>query len=319
MAGSSPSNGRSAEHSPVQVVVVGSLNMDLVVRVERLPRPGETIAGEHFSTIPGGKGANQAAAVARLGARSAMIGRVGDDAFGDQLRRSLVGFGVDVAHVAVTSECSSGVAVIGVERSGENAITIVAGANGSLTAADVEDVEEAIAGAAVLLVQLEVPLKTVAAAVALARRHGVATVLDPAPVPAGGLPAELFTVDVLSPNQSEAEQLTGIAAADLAGADRAARELLRRGAGRVVLKLGPEGALIVDGEGPSQHVAAFAADVVDTTAAGDAFTAAVAVGLAEGMPLVAAVRFGCAAGALATTVFGAQPAMPARHRVDALL
>jgi ribokinase len=301
------------------VVVVGSVNMDLVVRVPHLPGPGQTLAADGLETIPGGKGANQAVAAARLGARVTMIGRVGDDAFGPRLRAGLEGEGVAVDHLLTTAGCSSGIALIGVETSGENAIIIVAGANGRLSPLDVQERESVIASADVLLVQLEVPSETVAAAVAVARRHGVRVILDPAPAPRGPLPEGLRAVDVLTPNQTEAQGLTGIGADDVSGARRAAALLLQSGARSVVVKLGALGALVSEGEGPGVCVPTPRVEAVDTTAAGDAFTAALAVGLAEGLPLPVAARLGCAAGTLAVTRFGAQPAMPTRAEVEAFL
>jgi len=294
------------------IVVIGSINMDLVARMARLPRPGETVQGDNFQTIPGGKGANQAVAAARLGARVTMIGRVGDDSFGKTLRRSLAEYGVSTEHVLVTEGCSSGVALIGVEATGANSITVVAGANGRLTPHDVESRADVIAAADALIVQLETPLDTVAAAIRIAREAGVRTILDPAPAPSGPLSSELLAVEILSPNQTEAEALTGIAVHDVASARTAACRLRELGAKAVVLKLGELGAFVLDEAGREEHVPARAAGVVDTTAAGDAFTAGLAVALAEGRSLPDAARFGCAAGTLACTKFGAQPAMPSR-------
>lgn len=305
--------------NPPHVVVVGSINMDLVVRVPRLPRPGETLPAHDLQTIPGGKGANQAVAAARLGARVTMVGRLGDDAFGPRLRAGLESAGVSTEHVRVTDGCSSGVAVIAVEERGENAILLVAGANGRLTPDDVRAAEAVFQQADALLVQLEVPVETVEAAVILARRHGVRVVLDPAPAPTGPLPKSLCEVDVLTPNQTEAEALTGIAVINAAQAEHAARLLRDRGARNVVIKLGEQGALLCDLEGLTEAVPACRVQVVDTTAAGDAFTAALAVGLCEGRLLKEAVRLGCAAGTLATTRAGAQPAMPTRQEVERLL
>jgi ribokinase len=302
-----------------RIVVVGSLNMDLVVRVPQLPRPGETVAGRDFVQVPGGKGANQAVAAAKLGAEVTMIGRVGDDVFGQQLMESLASHGVDTRLVEATPGATSGLALICVEDSGQNAITVVGGANAQLTPADVGRHEAAIAAANALLVQLEVPLDVVLAAVAIARRQGVLTTLDPAPAPTMPLPAELFAVDVLSPNQSEAEALTGIAVNSPSDAVRAAGVLHQRGASRVVIKLGEQGALASDGNGIVAHVSAPSVAAIDTTAAGDAFTAALAVALIEGRTLAETTRFACAAGSLATTRRGAQDAMPTRDEVNRLL
>jgi ribokinase len=301
-----------------RIVVVGSLNMDLVVRVSRLPRPGETAVGRDFSQVPGGKGANQAVAAALLGADVLLIGRVGDDAYGRLLVQLLQSRGVDASRVLMTSGTTSGLALIGVEDSGQNAITIVGGANALVSPDDVAHCQAAIAGADALLVQLEVPLETVASAITIAKRHNVLTVLDPAPAPAMRLPAELLAADVLSPNQIEAEALTGVAVASPADAQRAARLLHERGAGRVVIKLGEQGAWASENGGPFSHAPAPPVQAIDTTAAGDAFTAALAIGLVEGRSLAEATRWACAAGSLATTRRGAQDAMPTRAEVDAL-
>lgn len=298
------------------VVIVGSVNMDLVARMPRLPRPGETLQGDSFQTIPGGKGANQAVAAARLGARVTMIGRVGDDGFGEDLRKSLQSSGVITDHVMTTQQCSSGVALIGVDSAGANSIVVIGGANSCLTPADIESLSNVIAAADVLVVQLETPVDTVATALRIARQYHVKTILDPAPAPSGKLPEELNTVDVISPNQTEAEALTGVVVSDIDSAQEAARRLLKNGAADVVMKLGELGALVCNRAGETHHVPATKANIVDTTAAGDAFTAGMAVALAEGQGLVAAARFGCAAGTLACTVFGAQPAMPGREAVE---
>lgn len=301
------------------IVVVGSINLDLVSRVTRLPRPGETVHGQTLSRFPGGKGANQAVAAARLGARCTMIGRVGDDPFGPGLIASLAEAGVCTDRVAVTADCSSGVALIGVEDSGQNAITIVGGANARLSPEDVAQHADAIANADALLVQLEVPLATVEAALAVARRAGVRTILDPAPAPDGPLPAACLDVDLLSPNQSEAEALTGLPVPDAGSAAAVAERLQEQGARAVALKLGEHGALWLDADGSSRLVPTARVDVVDTTAAGDAFTAALAVALARGDDPMTATRFACAAGTLATTRPGAQAAMPTHDDVQRFL
>ncbi len=301
-----------------RIVVVGSINRDLVARVPQLPRPGETVLGTAFHEVPGGKGANQAVAAARLGADVTMIGRVGDDAFGERLLKSLRLHGVRTDAVQSTADCPTGLALIGVDDTGQNAITVIGGANQRLSPDDVQAHQAAIAHAHALLVQLEVPLATVTAAVAMARQHGVLTVLDPAPAPKVELPAELFDVDVLSPNQAEAEELTGVTVASVADAFHAARKLHERSARRVVIKLGDQGALASESGSEPVHVPAPRVHVVDTTAAGDAFTAALAWALLEGLSLAEATRFACAAGTLATTRPGAQDAMPSRQDVAEL-
>lgn len=298
------------------VVVVGSINLDLVVRTERLPQAGETCVGRDFQTFPGGKGANQAVAAARLGARSVMIGALGDDAFGRRLRGGLRQEGVSTRWVSTCPGAASGVAVIGVEDSGQNAITVAPGANHALRPADVKALESVVAGASVVLLQLEIPLATAVAAVALARRVGVPVILDPAPMPDGGLPSRLGRGTVLSPNQSEVSRLTGMPCQrpeDFHGSAVAARECT--GAAVVVLKLGDQGAYLLEGD-RGRHFPAFRVRARDTTAAGDAFTAALAVRWAEGASLEEAVRFANGAGALAASRPGAQSAMPTRAEVD---
>ena len=305
--------------SAFHIVVVGSINMDLVARMARLPRPGETVHGRDFQTIRGGKGANQAVAVARLGVRVTLIGRVGEDSFGEALLRSLAGHGVVTEQVLVTPNCSSGVALIGVDEDGANSITVVAGANGRLTVQDIESRAAIIQSADALIVQLETPLDTVTAAIRIARQAGVRTILDPAPAPSLPLPSEVMSVDVISPNQTEAELLTGIVVDDLASAERAARRLRELGAREVALKLGHWGAMICTNEGRVEHLPATEVDVVDTTAAGDAFTAALTVALVEGCSLFDAVRFGSGAGTLACLTLGAQTAMPSRAELNGFL
>lgn len=291
--------------------------MDLVARMKRLPRPGETVLGSSFQTIPGGKGANQAVAAARLGASVVLIGRVGCDSFGEILRTNLIDAGVATDHVLDTPDVSSGVALIGVDDSGANSITVVAGANARLVGEVIESRETAIAGAQALIVQLETPLEAVATAIRLAQKHGVTTVLDPAPAPHEPLPRSLMSVDIISPNQTEAEVLTSVVVRDWNSAKKSARELQLQGARNVVLKMGELGALVCLADGTCHQVEARTASVVDTTAAGDAFTAALTVALCEGKSLAIAAEFATAAGTLACTRFGAQPAMPTRAELDA--
>jgi len=300
----------------VAIVVFGSINMDLVVRTPRLPTPGETLTGHTFFTAPGGKGANQAVACARLGAPTRMVGRVGDDLFGEQLRASLRSFGVQDDGV-LTTPGPSGVALIAVDDLAENTIVIVPGANGSVSIADIPRLEAVLDGARILLVQLEVPIETVVAAARAAHTRGVTVILDPAP--ALPLPDELYALaDIITPNEHEAATLTGIAVRDDQGAIAAARALIARGARRVALKLGARGALTADAEG-EQFWSPFTVTPVDTVAAGDAFNGGLAVALSEGRSFNEAIRWGLAAGALSVTRHGAQPSMPERNEVLTLL
>jgi ribokinase len=298
------------------VVVFGSLNMDLVIQAPRHPRPGETITGGPFSIIPGGKGANQAVAAARLGGQVSMIGAVGADAFGDALIANLQAAGVNAGRVDRSAE-ATGVALITVAGAGENSIVIAPGANGTVSALTARESESVIASADALLLQLEVPLSAVLAAAQTASHHGVPVILNPAP--ARPLPAELLChVSYLIPNEHEAALLTGLPADSFEEIARAATTLRQMGVGQVVVTLGERGALALTDEEPV-IVPSFPVQAVDTTAAGDAFVAAFAVALTEGRLLVEAVRWGCAAGALACTVLGAQPSLPMREAVEKLL
>jgi ribokinase len=304
------------------LVVVGSLNMDFVVGVERLPAPGETVLGGNFQMIPGGKGANQACAAGKLGApRIAvrMVGRVGYDVFAGQLKSSLSAAGVDVNAVHATEAQPTGVAFIWVERSGQNSIVVAPGANGQLLSSDVEAMRNTFRGASFALFQLETPLDTVRGALALAREEGAQTILDPAP--AQPLSREMLSlVDVLTPNETEAQILLGRdpgrVTPDEAPALTAA--LRNAGARSVVLKLGDQGAYYDDGT-IRLLVPAFEVPVCDTTAAGDTFNGALAVALAEGNRIERALRFANAAAALSVTRLGAQASIPARAEVDDFL
>jgi ribokinase len=300
------------------IVVVGSLNMDFVVQVGTLPRPGETVQGSAFATIPGGKGANQGCAAGRLGGRARMVGRVGDDVFGRQLVESLELAAVDASAVDVTADTPTGVALIAVESGGQNQIVVAPGANGRLTPDDVARGLRGLAGGLVLL-QLESPLETVERAARVGRESGASVVLDPAPARelSDGL---LSYVSYLTPNESEAAALLGRRqdALPLTEAPEVARALRARGPRTVILKLGAQGAYVDDGSG-GRHFPAPRVDAVDATAAGDTFNGALAVALAEGRPLPDAVAFANAAAALSVTRHGAQASIPTRSEVDAKL
>jgi ribokinase len=291
--------------------------MDLVARTPRLPGAGETVLGTgDLLSIPGGKGANQAVAATRLGADVHMVGRVGDDAFGRTLLRGLRAEGVNTRFVCRSPGLVSGCASILVDARGENCIVVSPGANARVTPADVDAAESVIRRAAVVVLQLEIPLATVRRAIALARKHSVPTVLDPAPVPPGGLPDALYRVDVLTPNEHEAAQLVSAAWGAPPNSPAPAGALLACGPREVVLKLGAKGSLSLDADGANTRAKPFRVKAIDTTAAGDAFTGALAVAMGEGMPREVALRFANAAGALCCTRMGAQPALPTRAEVD---
>jgi ribokinase len=304
------------------IVVVGSLNMDFVVGVEHLPAPGETVLGRNFQMFPGGKGANQAVAAAKLGGNSVtvrMIGRVGYDVFADHLKASLSAAGVDVSAVHATKSQATGVALIWVDRGGQNSIVVASGANGELAAADVEAMRGVFRGARLVLFQLENPLDTVAGALELARAEGVETILDPAPAQALP-PAVLQRVDILTPNEGEALRLLGRPPARVSPAEaiEMAEALRRMGPKTVVIKLGDQGCLAHDGL-TARHVPSFPVEVKDTTAAGDTFNAGLAVALAEGAAIEHALRFASASAAISVTRLGAQASAPTRGEVDAFL
>jgi ribokinase len=306
--------GRGASMNAPEVVVVGSLNMDLVARVARLPVPGETVAGSDFSTVPGGKGANQAVAAARLGARTAMVGCVGDDAFGARLRAGLEQDGVECRGLRTVAGVSSGVALIVVDGAGRNGIVVVPGANGQLGPDDVDAAEPLIAAAQIVVLQLEIPFATVEHAIRRARALGKTVVLNPSP--ARALPRELYAcVDYLVPNEIEAASLTGAPVATAADALAAARRLRGEGAAAVLVTLGAEGVVSASATGEGHHRAP-RVEAVDTTAAGDTFLGGLCAALVRGRDLAAAIAFGQAAAAVCVTRPGAQPSIPRADEVQ---
>lgn len=301
----------------MSIVVFGSINMDLVVHSPRLPMPGETLTGDSFFTAPGGKGANQAVASARLGAPTRLIGRVGGDVFGSSLLQSLADNRVNVSAVSTDPHQPTGVALITVDAKAENTIVIIAGANGQLDQTDVNRL--ANSADRVLLLQLETPLEIVIAAARAAHALGLTVILDPAP--ARPLPAELYSlVDILTPNETEAGLLTGLSLHTDAAVEQAARVLLERGVQNVVIKLGGRGAYLQHAaEASGIFMPAFQVTAIDTVAAGDAFNGGLAAALSEGKSLPEALRWGMATGAISTTRRGAQPSMPSRAEVEHLL
>jgi ribokinase len=304
------------------IVVVGSLNMDFVVSVDRLPAPGETVLGRDFQMIPGGKGANQACAAGKLGSGSVnvkMIGRVGYDLFADHLKASLSAAGVDVAAVHASRANATGVALIWVDRTGQNSIVVAPGANGDLAAADMEAMRRVFRAGKAALFQLETPLETVAAALKLAREEGLLTILDPAPAqPLSG--AMLASVDILTPNESEALILLGQSPrrVSVEEAQAIARQIRSLGVSAVIVKLGDQGCYYSAPES-EVHAPGFRVPVRDATAAGDTFNGALAVALAEQKPVREGLRFANAAAAISVTRLGAQASIPSRAEVNEFL
>ncbi len=299
-----------------KITVAGSINMDLVVRCNQFPKPGTTIVAKSYDEISGGKGANQAVSAAKAGGQVSMLGRVGDDAFGDRLIGRLREQGVGCNHIQSTANCESGLAMIMVDQTGQNSIVFVEGANGRFTPEDAVLLRDVIQASDVLLLQLEIPLETVQALIEIAKSANVRVILDPAPVP-DCLPPALFHVDLICPNEYEAEQLTGIAIDSLDLAEAAAQSLRAKGSQHVVITMGSRGAYLLNEQG-GRLVPAFTTDVVDTTAAGDAFAGALAVTWATHGDLDQAVLFGNAAGAIAASRMGAQPSLGTRSEIESL-
>jgi len=292
-----------------KILVVGSINMDLVVRVPHAPVPGETVLGGDFETFPGGKGANQAVAASRMGAAVTLVGRVGKDNFGDTLIQGLVENKIKTTHVIKDSHAATGIAMIAVAADGENLIVVASGANLLVSAEDVNNARSLMRETDLLLVQLECPLESVTAAIELAKAYDVPVVLNPAPAQPL-TEAVLRNIDYLTPNENELEVLTGESEIE-AGISK----LLKMGVKNLIITLGANGARVVSGD-IDQHLPAYEITSVDTTAAGDAFNGALAVALAEGELLLKAVQSGIAAGALAATIHGAQPSLPSRDAVE---
>ena len=287
--------------------------MDMVVKTSHIPVPGETVLSGSFFMNPGGKGANQAVSVARLGGDVAFVSKVGNDVFGKQSTQLFEEEGIDIAHLLSDDTLPSGVALITVDRSGENSIVVASGANASLMPADLEDALDKIAGAGIVLMQLEIPMETVHFAAIYAVKHGVKVILNPAP--ANTLPPKLLScIDIITPNQSEAAMLSGINVTDAATAAQAAVAIHNLGVKSVIITMGAMGCVIYD-KGEITVVPAQKVEAVDTTAAGDVFCGALAVALAEGGTLFDAVNFASRAAAISVTRMGAQPSIPYRKEL----
>lgn len=315
-----PDHPATTDTNAGRIVVIGSINVDLVVRVATLPRPGETVLGGQFASVHGGKGANQAVAAARAGGHTTFVARVGDDSMGHSAIEAFQAEGIDTHFITVTPHCPTGVALILVDAAGENSIAVAGGANDRLSCDDIERARPAIEAADVIVLQLEVPLEAVVRAVSIAQAAGTRVILNPAP--ARPLPTTLLaSVDVLTPNETEADSLVGRgpdtvpSATDVEGT---AGTLLGLGPRAVVLTRGAAGALVAVGQAMTR-VPAFPVEPLDTVAAGDVFNGCLAVMLAEGRDLIAATRCAAAAAAISVTREGAQASAPHRGEIDAFL
>ncbi|WP_075183373.1 ribokinase [Pantoea sp. 1.19] len=300
-----------------KLAVLGSINADHILNLPAFPRPGETLQGDHYQVAFGGKGANQAVAAGRAGAQLSFIACVGDDAIGERIRQQLVQDKIDTAPVSVIAGEATGVALIFVNAEGENVIGIYPGANAALTPERVRAQQATIADADALLMQLETPLESVMAAAKIARAHGTQVIVNPAP--ACALPDSLLAmIDVITPNETEAEALTGVRVDSDEKAAEAAQILHHKGIGRVLITLGSRGVWFSE-QGRGERIAGFRVKAVDTIAAGDTFNGALLVALLEQQPLPAAIRFAHAAAAIAVTRRGAQPSVPWREEIDRFL
>jgi len=305
--------------SPPAIAVLGSVNADVTGFCDRLPRPGETISGSRYTITLGGKGANQAAAVARLGLRVEMIGSIGDDGFGTMTRTSLGALGVGLDHLLIAKGTNTGVALINVDAHAENSIVVIAGANATVGVDATDRAAPTLKEAPVLLIQLEIPLAAGLAAAAMVRDHGGLVILDPAPAPSGGLSSDVLSaVDIVTPNETETEALVGIRPENAVDAAKAAGVLRSRGVTTAVIKLGKRGAYF-QGRDAEGFVPPFPVKAVNSVGAGDTFNGGLGVALARGYDLPRAVRFAAACGALATTGRGGAEAAPTLAAVEALL
>lgn len=309
--------GSSETDTSRRIVIVGSANIDLVVQADRFPEGGETVRGTGLRVVPGGKGANQAVAVAKAGGEAFFVGKVGDDVFATNLINSLRASGVDTKFLRIEPGASTGTAVVLVEPNGENRIIVVRGANDALRPSDIEGAKEAIVSASIMLVQLEIPFEAVERAITIAHQAGVKVILDPAPAPVEAVPSSIFEmVDVVTPNQHEAAVLTNLKSIDsVCDAERAACKLVSMGAKTAIVKLGANGAVVLERRGEPIHLSGYKVSAVDTTGAGDTFAGGLAVALSEGRSVWEAACFANAAAALSVQKMGAQASIPERQEI----
>ncbi|MCM1448934.1 MAG: ribokinase [Clostridiales bacterium] len=302
-----------------KILVIGSSNTDMVIRCQRMPRPGETVLGGEFMMNQGGKGANQAVAASKAGGNVTFIAKVGNDIFGRQTLEELKKAGVDTSHVLVSDEYPSGVALINVDENGENSISVASGANRALSPADIEKAADVIAESSILLMQLETPIETITRAAEIAKKNGVTVILNPAPAPQAPLPDSLLAnIDIIIPNKTEAEIISGISLDSADGELAAIKALAGKGVATTIITLGSKGSLLCN-DNNCEKIPAMKVTAVDTTAAGDTFCGSFCVAYTEGADLHEAIKFATRASAISVTRAGAQQSAPTRREIDAFI
>lgn len=299
-----------------KIIVVGSCNTDMVVKSEHLPLPGETVLGGDFFMNLGGKGANQAVAAARLGANTTLVCKVGEDLFGENAIKTFEKEGINTSFIYKSSDKPSGIALINVDKNGENCITVASGANGELSVDDIKSVKKEIEEAAFLILQLEIPIETVTFAAKTAYEAGTKVILNPAPAPKSPLPEELYKyIDILIPNETETQIITDIKIKTLDAAEQAINVMHERGVKNVIITMGARGAVTIENN-ELIHIPAYKVKATDTTAAGDTFCGALCVGLSDGLSLTEAIKFASKASSISVTRMGAQSSMPYRKELE---